>query len=221
MQQQPRLLITGGEGDLAKVVAQSFRAAGWQVHAPGRSQLDIASKEQIHAYLQQHGPFNCVIANAAISIEKLLARMSAEEFARQLEINYFATKRVVTLAREHALEAGSADFSCILVGSRASMHPQAGQLGYATSKAQLLDLNRYLAELWGPQGHRINVVWPGFLMTKLTARLGEPVIEAARQSHTLKRFSTLQCCAEFMLFLTTRMPYTSAQLFNLDSRPHY
>jgi len=221
MQQQPRLLITGGEGDIAKVVAARFAREGWQVCAPSRAQLDVCNSEGLAAYLQQHGPFDCVIANAALSIEKLLLRMSAEDFSRQLEVNYFATKRVVTQARQQALEAGIKDFSCILLGSWASLHPSAGQLGYATSKAALLDLNLQLAAAWGADGHRINVVWPGFLLTKLTARLEDKVLEQAKSKHLLQRFSSVECCADFLLFLTTSMPHTSAQLFNLDSRPHY
>ena len=84
--------------------------------------------------------------------------------------------------------------------------------------AGLIGLGKSLAKELGPAGIRVNMVLPGFLETKMTATVSEERKEAVRGEHALGRFNTVEAVAEFLVMLHGRMPHTSGQVFQLDSR---
>ena len=106
----------------------------------------------------------------------------------------------------------------VFISSYSALHPPLGQAAYAAAKAGLLGLAKSLARELGPAGIRVNTILPGLLDTPMTAALPEERREQVRRDHLLDRFNTAEAAAQFLVHLHDRLPHTSGQVFQLDSR---
>lgn len=106
----------------------------------------------------------------------------------------------------------------VFISSFAAIQPPVGLAAYATAKAALLGLTRDLAARHGRDGIRVNVVLPGFLETQMTANVTAKRRAEVISEHLLGALNTPQAVAEFIHFLHHRLPHTSGQSFQLDSR---
>ncbi|MBK1828229.1 SDR family NAD(P)-dependent oxidoreductase [Haloferula rosea] len=211
-----RVLITGGEGDLAAAIADTFRRAGFDVRNPGRRELDVSSPESVSDYFSSAAPIDLLIANAGCAENGLLARTTESAWDRQFEINLHGAFRCARAALRPMVKRRHGHL--IFLSSYSALHPPAGQVAYASAKAGLLGLSQSLAQEVGPANIRSNVILPGFLETKMTRDLPQARREQVLQDHRLERFNTLEATAEFILHLHRSMPHTSGQCFQLDSR---
>jgi NAD(P)-dependent dehydrogenase (short-subunit alcohol dehydrogenase family) len=106
----------------------------------------------------------------------------------------------------------------VFISSFSAVHPPAGQANYAASKAALIGMMKSMAQELGERNVRVNVILPGFLETSMTDGLSEELKQASLDQHTLGRLNTPEMAAGFVAFLHRKMPNTSGQVFNLDSR---
>jgi 3-oxoacyl-[acyl-carrier protein] reductase len=106
----------------------------------------------------------------------------------------------------------------IFVSSFSAVHPPPGLAAYATAKAALLGLTRDLAGRCGSRNIRVNSVLPGFLETRMTHNVTAKRRAAVLAEHVLGTFNTPAAVAGFLHFLHHRLPHTSGQVFQLDSR---
>lgn len=210
-------LITGGEGDLARAIRALLEQAGWTVLAPGKSELDVSSRESVEWFFKAVTSLDLLINNAAITSDRLIAQMEAAEFQRVLEVNL----KGAFLCSQQAmwLMAKRRSGHIINIGSFAALHGAAGQANYAASKAGLIGLTKSLAAEYGGKNVRVNCVLPGFLDTKMTRDLlaDEERRKEIIGRHLLRRLNTVEDAARFIVFLDT-MPHVSGQMFQLDSR---
>lgn len=215
-----RVLISGGEGDLASALKLAFSEAGYEVCAPGRAEMDVRDALAVKTFFEAHvEPFDLVICNAGITQDDLAIRLKTESFEEVLITNLAGSRRVAIEAVRRMEAAGCAGH-ILFVGSISSSTGPIGQVAYASSKAALHGLCHSLASEWGELGIRVNVVWPGFLETKMTQGLPPARVEEVKAMHCLGRLNEVQKAAEFMAFLNEKMLHTSGQIFNLDSRIH-
>ncbi len=213
----PSLMISGGKGGLAQCVQELFAARGWRVVAPSHAELDVRRCADIKEFVADKGPFDCVICNAGMTGDQLLARQTEARWDEVMEVNLRgAAWCAASVAR--GMKRTHRQGSIVLMGSYAAMHPGMGQALYAASKAGLEGLMKSLAREWGGDGIRVNLVLPGFMETPMTGQLPESVVEQARAKHVLGAFNTPFRVAEFLYFLHESMPLTSGQVFSLDSR---
>ena len=211
-------VITGGEGDLAKAICSELeRAGGWEVLAPGRSALDVTSRESVDAFFSGIESVDLLVNNAAITADSLIARMSSEEFDRVVRVclrGAFLCSRAA-MQKMAFRRAGH----IINIGSFASLYGTLGQANYSAAKAGLIGLTKSLAMEYGARNVRVNCVLPGFLDTQMTAHL---LADEARKkeilsAHLLRRLNTAADAARFIVLLDS-MPHVSSQVFQLDSR---
>jgi len=106
----------------------------------------------------------------------------------------------------------------IFISSFSALQPPVGQANYAAAKSALLGMVKSMAVELGGRNVRVNAILPGFLETKMTRGLAPEVQERSRLRHTLGRFNTVEAVSEFIVCLHQKMPHTSGQVFNLDSR---
>lgn len=213
----PSLLISGGNGGMARCVRQFFGDRGWRVVAPSRMELDVRDCVGVEEFVASHGSFDCVICNAGITGDQLLMRQSETRWDEIMDVNLRGAAWCAASAAR-GMKRVRKPGSIVLVGSYAALHPGAGQALYAASKAALVGLMKSLAREWGGDGIRVNLVLPGFMETPMTERLPDHVFERARKKHVLGAFNTPSHAAEFLYFLHASMPLTSGQVFSLDSR---
>src|SRR5690606_12728466 len=179
------VLITGGNRGIGYAIASEFLAQGHRVAVTARSgegpegaltvRADVTDAASVDAAFteveEKLGPVEVVVANAGITRDTLLLRMSYEDFTEVLDTNLSGAFRVVKRASKGMLKARFG--RVILVSSVVGLLGSAGQVNYAASKAGLVGIARSLTRELGSRGITANVVAPGFIETDMTAELPE------------------------------------------------
>ena len=212
-----RVVITGGEGELAQAIHAYLDEQGYRVQAPGSSELDVSDPKGVHAYFKSR-ELDLLICNAAITRDHPLALLKESNWDEVVQINLKGAIRCAKMAIEQMKGRGGG--SIVFLSSYSAIHPPIGQAAYATSKAALLGLMREFAAEVGAENIRVNAVLPGFLETRMTDGLSKQRKHEFRQHHVLGRFNTKQKVAAFIGMLHAELIHTSGQVFQLDSRPH-
>jgi 3-oxoacyl-[acyl-carrier protein] reductase len=199
------VLITGGSRGIGLATARAFADGGDRVAVTLRSGTaadnrllavpadvtdDASVAGAVAAAEQAHGPIEVLVANAGITRDTLLLRMSDEDWASVLDTNLTGTFRVVRKVARGMLRQRRGRI--VLVSSVVAMSGSAGQVNYAASKAGLVGLARSLARELGSRGITVNVVAPGFVETDMTAGLPEETRAGYREQIPLGRFATAE-----------------------------
>ncbi|MDG4760979.1 3-oxoacyl-ACP reductase [Micromonospora sp. WMMD710] len=179
--------------DGAKVVALDIPAAGDALAAVANDiggtalQLDLTAPDaptRLADHLAgRHGRVDVVVHNAGITRDKTLGRMDADRWDQVVDVNLSSQERIndVLLERE-LIPAGG---RIIGVSSIAGIAGNRGQTNYATSKAGVIGLVDALAPALRDRDISVNAVAPGFIETRLTARIPLVVREAGRRMNSL------------------------------------
>ncbi len=184
------VLVTGGNRGIGLAIARAFVDNGDKVAITFRSgeppqalteagvlavRCDITDAEQVEqaykAIEEKHGNVEVLVANAGITKDQLLMRMTEEDFTSVLDTNLTGTFRVVKRANRGMLRAKKG--RVVLISSVVGLLGSAGQANYAASKAGLVGFARSLARELGSRNITFNVVAPGFVDTDMTQALTE------------------------------------------------
>jgi 3-oxoacyl-[acyl-carrier protein] reductase len=183
MTTQRTVLVTGGNRGIGRAIAEEFVALGHRVAVTARSGdgpsgsftvradvTDAASIDAAFTAVEEHfGPVEVVIANAGITRDLLLLRMTEEDFTSVIDTNLTGAFRVVKRATKGMLKARFGRI--ILVSSVVGLLGSAGQVNYSASKSGLIGMARSVTRELGSRGITANVVAPGFIETDMTAEL--------------------------------------------------
>lgn len=211
-----KALVTGAEGGLGQAIAEGLRVAGLEVLAPGRIQLDVTSTDCVKGFISEAGELELLVCNAGVLADRTLSKMSEQDWDHVLDVNL---KGAFLCAREVARGmARRRSGHIIFISSYSALHPPIGQINYSSAKSALLGMMKSMAQELGGRNVRVNAVVPGFMETKMTGALSEELKEGIRGRHVLGRYNTTAEAADFITHLHLRMPHTSGQVFNLDSR---
>jgi 3-oxoacyl-[acyl-carrier protein] reductase len=209
------IVITGGQGGLGRALATEFRAAGADVRAPGRAELDVTKPEAVATYFAGLEP-ELLICAAGITRDVPLAHLSEDTWDETVAVNLHAAARCARAVLNHMFARKCGHI--VFVASFSALHPAVGQAAYAAAKAGLIGLGKSLAQEAGPANIRVNIVLPGFLDTAMTRGVSATRREAVLSDHLLERFNTPAAVARFLRVLHCDLPHTSGQVFQLDSR---
>lgn len=179
------VVVTGGNRGIGFAIAERMIAEGHRVAVTVRSgegpagaltvTADMGDAASIDAAFTQIeaelGPVEVVVANAGITKDTLLLRMSEEEFTSVIDTNLTGTFRVVKRASKGLLKQRFG--RVILLSSVVGLYGSAGQINYSSSKAALVGFARSLTRELGGRGITANVIAPGFIETDMTAALPE------------------------------------------------
>jgi 3-oxoacyl-[acyl-carrier protein] reductase len=210
------MVITGGEGALAKAIAAGFHGPEWRISAPSHGELNVADPAAVEAYFHM-SEVDLLICAAGMIRDTPLIRMSEADWDDVFDVNYHGGARCARAVMPGMLARGAGHI--ILISSYSALHPPAGQAAYAAAKAALLGLTKELAYAHGAAGIRINAILPGFIETPMTAGLSKNRLDEIRAAHVLGKFNTVDDVATFIRHLHLHLPNTSGQVFQLDSRP--
>jgi 3-oxoacyl-[acyl-carrier protein] reductase len=209
------VLVTGGNRGIGLAIARAFAEAGDQVAITYRSgeppagflavRCDITDAEQVEQAFkeveEQHGPVEVLVANAGITRDQLLMRMSEEDFSAVLDTNLTGTFRVVKRANRGMLRARKG--RVVLISSVVGLLGAAGQANYAASKAGLVGFARSLARELGSRNLTFNVVAPGFIDTAMTQVLSEEQRKSVLGQVPLGRYAQPEEVAAVVRFLAS------------------
>ena len=144
--------------------------------------VDAPQRLAAHAK-DNHGGLDIVVHNAGITRDKRLANMRTDVWDAVLNVNLRAPERITAhLLEVDALRPGA---SIVGVASISGIAGNNGQTNYATSKAGVIGLVQALAPDLESKGFRINAVAPGFIETKMTAKVPLAIREAGRRMNSL------------------------------------
>ena len=209
------VVISGGEGDLARALGEALHGAGRTVLSPGRDELDVSDQASVKQYFAEVGDVDLLVNAAGVTRDKSMARLSESDWDTVLGVNLDGAFRC-----SQAVLRGMLKRRCghiVQIGSFSARRPPIGQAAYAAAKAGLVGLTQSLAAEVGGRGVRVNAVMPGFLETKMTAGLAPELVDRVRGEHVLGRFNTVGDVAKFIVTLD-ELSAVSGQVFQLDSR---
>ncbi|HEX4402678.1 MAG TPA: 3-oxoacyl-ACP reductase FabG [Galbitalea sp.] len=215
MTTQRTVLVTGGNRGIGYAIAEEFLELGHRVAVTARSGegpagsltvradvTDGASLDAAFAEIEEKlGPVEVVVANAGVTRDTLLLRMTDEDFTTVVDTNLAGAFRVVKRASKGMLKAKFGRI--ILVSSVVGLLGSAGQVNYSASKSGLIGLARSVTRELGSRGITANVVAPGFIETDMTAELPEQQQADYRKSIPAGRFATPGEVAKVIVWLAS------------------
>ena len=172
--------MTGGNRGIGRAIAEAFIAQGDKVAVTTRNggapegaldvRCDITDADPVEAAFKQveeaHGPVEVLVANAGITKDTLLLRMSEDDWSSVIDTNLTGTFRLAKRAAKGMLRLRRGRI--ILISSVVGLLGSAGQVNYAASKSGLVGMARSLARELGSRSITTNVVAPGFVETDMT-----------------------------------------------------
>jgi 3-oxoacyl-[acyl-carrier protein] reductase len=194
--------VTGGNRGIGKAIAEAFVAAGDQVAITYRSgeppegvlgvRCDVTDPESVDAAFAEveaaHGPVEILVANAGITKDTLVLRMSEDDWTSVIDTNLTGSFRVAKRAAKGMLRLRRGRI--IFISSVVGLLGSAGQVNYAASKSGLVGMARSLARELGSRSITANVVSPGFVETEMTDVLPEEKKAEYRAQIPLQRYAT-------------------------------
>ena len=186
------VLVTGGNRGIGLACARAFAALGDRVAITYRTEpvdgltsvrCDVTSAEEMDAAFREVedrlGKVEVLVANAGITKDNLLLRMSDDDFVSVVDTNLAGAFRAVKRAVPGMLRSRYGRI--VLISSVVGLLGSGGQVNYAASKSGLVGLARSLVRELGSRDITANVVAPGFVETDMTAGLsGERRTEILR-----------------------------------------
>jgi NAD(P)-dependent dehydrogenase (short-subunit alcohol dehydrogenase family) len=179
------VLVTGGNRGIGLAIAQAFAKQGDRVAVTHRGsgapeglfgvECDITDNAAVDAAFTaveaELGPVEVLVANAGITDDTLLLRMTEEQFTRVLDTNLTGAFRCSKRASAKMLRAKWGRI--IYISSVVGLYGGPGQVNYAASKAGMVGMARSITRELGSRNITANVVAPGFIDTEMTAVLPE------------------------------------------------
>ena len=209
------VLVTGGSRGIGLAIATAFKDAGDQVAVTYNTspppegflgvKCDITDQEQVDAAFdtiaEQHGPVEVLVANAGITRDTLLLRMSDDDWDAVLQTNLTGSFRVARRAAKGMLRLRKGRI--VFISSVVGLLGSPGQVNYAASKSGLIGMARSIARELGSRGITANVVAPGFVETDMTAVLPEETQKQYLSQIPLGRFGRTEEIAQAVRWLSS------------------
>ncbi|MDO5737805.1 MAG: 3-oxoacyl-[acyl-carrier-protein] reductase [Eubacteriales bacterium] len=206
----------GRSAESAEKLQKELAASGVETHL---LQADLAKAEEIAklipTILEAHGRIDVLVNNAGVTVDKLLMRMSDEDYEEVYRVNQLAAFRLMRDVARPMLKQRSGKI--INISSIVGLKGNAGQLNYAATKAALIGMTKSMALELGSRGITVNAVAPGFIETEMTAVLPAEIQEKIREEIPLGRFGKVEEVANLVAFLASpAADYITAQTISVD-----
>jgi 3-oxoacyl-[acyl-carrier protein] reductase len=223
------VLVTGGNRGIGFSIAEEFVAKGYKVAVTARSgsgpegsltvKADVTDGASLDAAIaeveQKLGPIEILVANAGITKDTLLMRMSDEEFEEVVNTNLSGVFRVLRRVIKSMLKAKFG--RVILIGSVVGLLGSPGQVNYASAKSALVGMARSVTRELGGKNITANVVAPGFIDTDMTSALPEDLAASYKARIPAGRFASPSEVAAVVRWLASdEAAYISGAVIPVD-----
>jgi len=216
MAEARNVLVTGGNRGIGLAIARAFEAAGDNVVITYRSGeppeglrgviCEVTNSDSVDAAFaaaeeKLAGPIEVLVANAGITRDGLLMRMSDDDFESVVNTNLGGAFRCARRASKGMIKLRKGRI--VFISSVVGLYGSPGQSNYAASKSGLVGLARSISRELGGRGITANVVSPGFIDTDMTAELATDRKNAYLAGIPAGRFATPQEVAAVVRFIAS------------------
>ncbi|WP_427017934.1 beta-ketoacyl-ACP reductase [Pseudarthrobacter sp. P1] len=224
------VLVTGGNRGIGLAIAKAFLANGDKVAVTYRSEselpegvlgvkADVTDEASVDAAFAQveaaHGPVEVLVANAGITKDTLLMRMSEDDFTSVIDTNLTGAFRVIKRASKGMIRLRKG--RVVLISSVSGLYGAPGQINYSASKSGMVGMARSLTRELGSRGITANVVAPGFITTDMTAELPEATQKQYLASVPAARFGSAEEVANVVRWIASdEAAYISGAVIPVD-----
>jgi beta-ketoacyl ACP reductase len=223
------VLVTGGNRGIGLAIAQRLAADGHKVAVTHRGsgapeglfgvECDVTDNDAVDrafkAVEEHQGPVEVVVANAGVSADAFLIRMTEERFEKVIDANLTGAFRVVQRASRSMQRKRFGRL--IFIGSVSGTWGIGNQANYAASKAGVIGMARSIARELSKANVTANVVAPGYIDTDMTRALDERIQAGALEFIPAKRVGTAAEVAGVVSFLASEdASYISGAVIPVD-----
>ncbi len=223
------VVVTGANRGIGRAIAEAFVANGDVVSTIYRGGdlpegvagaiADVTDTDAVNAAFDEleaaHGRVRVLVANAGITRDGLLMRMSDEDFESVIDVNLTGTFRTVRRAVNSMMRERFGRI--VLIGSVVGLMGNPGQINYSSSKSALVGMARSITREVGSRGITANVIAPGFITTDMTAELAADVVKQYEATIPAKRFGAAAEVAAAAVFLASdEAGYVSGAVLPVD-----
>ena len=181
--------------------------------------VDVAHSEEVErmvqTILERFGHIDILVNNAGIARDKLILRMTEEDWDAVLNVNLKGTFNCTKAVVRHMSKQRSGKIVSIasVVGEMGNV----GQANYSASKAGVIGFTKTIAREFAQRGININAIAPGYIETPMTDVLPEKAKEGLRQLIPMNRLGRPEDVAEAVLFLVSETSsYITGQVLNVN-----
>ena len=208
--------VTGATGGIGQAVVRMMLDAGAKVAAADRRTvpfdeprvlpltLDVTDENAVSgavtSCVDEFGRLDYLIHLAGMVGKGRLDEMALEDWKTVVDTNLTSSFLLLKHSYKHLTKPGGVTVLC---GSSNGYNGGTYLSGaaYASSKAALVNLTRYCAKEWAPEGLRVHILSPGPVGTPMLDRLSEEQHEGLKGQLPLGRYATADECAGAVLFL--------------------
>ena len=234
-------IITGGSRGIGAAIAQTLAKSGFSVVINYVSNQEAAEKilaecnqytsdnmifkadvsifseceSMVDAVLDKYGKIDALINNAGITRDKLMLKMTNEDFTEVVDKNLTSAFSMCKCVTKPMFKARYGKI--INITSVAGVSGNVGQANYSAAKAGLIGLTKSLSKEFGARNITVNAVAPGFIKTDMTSILPEAYIAEVTKNTSLNRLGEAQDIADLVNFLASdKSNYITGQIINVD-----
>jgi 3-oxoacyl-[acyl-carrier protein] reductase len=181
--------------------------------------VDVANlkdvERMVESILEKFGKIDILVNNAGITRDKLILRMTEEDWDAVLNVNLKGTFNCTKAVVRHMAKQRSGKI--VSIASVVGEMGNAGQVNYSASKAGVIGLTKTIAREFAQRRINVNAIAPGYIETPMTEVLPEKVKEELKRLIPMERLGKPEDVAEAVLFLVSEESnYITGQVLNVN-----
>ena len=233
-------IITGASQGIGKGMAETFSKAGAHVACVSRNKdnlksvadslienggaasfytCDVSSldafQNTIKEIVENHGSVDILVNNAGVCKDKLIMRMSEDDWNKVININLNGAFNGIKAVSQIMIKQRAGRI--INISSIVGLIGNPGQANYSASKAGLIGLSKSAAKELAPRGITVNAIAPGYIATDMTDQITDQAKENLITKIPLGRIGSPSDIAASALFLASdEAGYITGQTLTVD-----